>query len=115
MIPLNQAPPDLFLDIPEAFRPVAAAHGRALYEFVLNVQLAGEAAERLGKWAQATETKHAVFFLVKAFNANANALAQARGWGEAELTACKSAIEVAFAASRQLVHSEPERKIVLNS
>ncbi len=113
MIELNAAPADDFADLPEVFRPVAQAHGRALYEFVLNAQLAGEAAERLGKWAQATETKHATFMLSKAFNAVANAYAAKVGWTEAEMVACKAAIEVAFAAAGELVTTGP--KLVLNS
>ncbi len=109
--PLSKlAPPaDDLEGVPEAFRPVAAAHGRALYEFVMNAQLAGEAAERLAATAHSAEAKHAVYFLTRAFNANANELAEAKGWTETEMVACRTAIEVAFATAAEAP------RIVLNS
>lgn len=113
MIKLNPPPAasDDFADVPEAFRPVAQAHGRALYEFVMNVQLGGEAAERIAPAVQGARAV-ALHMLVRSFNAIGNAYAQAQGWGQEDLLACKQALEVAFAACP--AEAEPP-KIILNS
>ncbi len=115
MIPLNQHlkqdAAESLDGIPEAFHGVAQAHGRALYEFVMNVQLGGEAAERLARVAHG-QYATALRLFVQAFNANGNAYAGKQGWTQSDLVACKAAIEVAFAAAP----AEPEPpKIVLNS
>ena len=117
MIKLNNHPQaDTFEDLPECFRPVAQAHGRALYEFVLNVQLAGEASERLAAAADRAGTSNAATalrMLTQSFNAIANAYAAASGWGEADLVGCKQAIEVAFAAQAEAVETVP--RLILDS
>ena len=95
---------DTFLDIPEAFRPVAQKHGRVLFTLVWHSQTAGIAAERLAAFAtkhRSANTMYAVEVLGRGFNALAQALIEAKEYTEGQVAECDR--DIVMAAKAQVI------------
>lgn len=93
--PLNGEAADDFGDLPEEFRGVAAAYGRDLFTFTMNVGMSGQAAATLATFAEkhrSAHSQHAIHILATAFNAVANAYAEKMGWDAEQLTDCDRAV-----------------------
>lgn len=99
--------PDLS-GVPEEFHQCVREHGRALWVLVFNAQLAqgalGEVARMAGKH-QARHLGQAGVALSRILADLTAEYAKAKGWGQADVTACVEAV--------RLVLAPPDRRIQL--
>ena len=100
-------------DLPPAFRPVAAQHGRDMFTLVLNAGMAKQAMQVLEQLVVKHHSKHglhAVQVMANSFNQNSNELVRLKGWTEEQLVHCDRDIQLAFQG--QIV--TPGSSIILN-
>lgn len=90
---MNEA--DEFLDLPSCFRPVAATHGRELFELVLQTGLASQACAMLAQGLN-EQGVQVLTNIANSFNIITNAYVEKQGWAEEQLAACDTAIKLAF-------------------
>ncbi len=101
-------------DVPDYFKPVIEKHGREMFTYVYNSNMAGEALEVLARKGRA-DIVHACGVLGAAYNQLADAYGKLKAWTPEELRQCEMDIMLAF--SQAIENQGPQgggRKILLN-